>query len=296
MARPRFSGIYVPIATPFAPDGSVNDDALRLLVDRLINDGATGLVPCGTTGESATLSHEEHRHVVEVVVEHSNGRVPVLAGTGSNATAEAVELTGHAEKVGADAALVICPYYNRPTQQGLLVHFRQVADATSLPIIMYNIPKRTGVNMEAATVHQLAKVPNIVGTKEGSGDLDQVMEILAGTDEFSVLSGDDHLLLPICALGGTGGIAASAHFATGEWVRLYEAVESGRLMDARKLHYRLLPLVRAVFAESNPIPVKAGLEMLGIPAGNPRLPLVPASDKCREMLRSAFEKLGLLPA
>jgi 4-hydroxy-tetrahydrodipicolinate synthase len=295
MARPRFSGIYLPLATPFHGDGSIDDGGLCQLVDYLIGEGATGLVPCGTTGESATLSHDEHRHVVEVVVEHTARRVPVIAGTGSNSTAEAIELTRHAQQVGADAVLVICPYYNRPTQQGLLAHFRKIADATELPVIIYNIPKRTGVNMEAATALQLAKVPNIVGTKEGSGDLEQIMEIIAGADEFSVLSGDDHLLLPICALGGTGGIAAAAHFATGEWVRLYEAVESGRLVDARKIHYRLLPLVRAVFYETNPIPVKAGLELLGLPAGPPRLPLLPATEKCRELLRAVFEKLGLLP-
>lgn len=294
MARPRFSGIYVPLATPMHADGRINETALRQLIDRMINDGATGLVPCGTTGESATMTHDEHRQVVELVVGHTNGRVPVIAGTGSNSTAEAVDLTRHAEKTGADAVLVICPYYNRPTQQGLVAHFRKVAQSTSLPVLMYNIPKRTGVNMEPATVAQLAKEPNIVGTKEGSGSIDQVMEIISLTDEFSVLSGDDHLLLPICALGGTGGIAAAAHFATGEWVRLYEMVESGRLADARKLHYRLLPLVRAVFSESNPIPVKAGLELLGLPAGDPRLPLLPATDKCRELLRSVFTKLGLL--
>jgi len=294
MARPRFSGVYVPLATPFTKDGSLNEPVLRQLVDYLIAEGVTGLAPCGTTGESATLTHDEHKRVVEIVVEQTNGRVPVIAGTGSNSTAEAVDLTRHAERSGADAVLVICPYYNRPTQQGLIAHFRRVADSTELPVIMYNIPKRTGVNMEVATTLQLAKQPNIVGTKEGSGDVDQVMRIIAEAEDFSVLSGEDNLLLPICALGGTGGIVASAHFAVPDWVRLVEAVEAGRMEEARKLHYRLLALVRAVFYETNPIPVKAGLELLGIPAGPPRLPMTPATDNCRAVLKATFEKLGLL--
>lgn len=294
MPRARFSGIHIPVVTPFK-EGRFDADTMAALIDRLIAAGVNGIAPCGTTGESATLSHEEHRHVVEFTVQAVAQRAQLVAGTGSNSTAEAIGLTQHAERVGADAALVICPYYNRPTQQGLIEHFRAIADATSLPIIMYNIPKRTGVNMEAATTVELSRVPNIVGIKEASGDLAQITDIIARTEDFNVLTGDDALLYPLCALGGHGGIMAAAHIATEQWVKLWKHVEAGELAEARKLHYHLLPLVKALFYESNPSPLKAALEMLGFPVGSPRPPLLAASEGCRQAVTRELGRLGLLP-
>ncbi len=295
MPRARFSGIHIPVVTPFDHSNQFDAKVMALLIDRFIAAGVHGIAPCGTTGESATLSHDEHRRVIECAVQATARRALLIAGTGSNSTAEAIALTQHAERAGADAALVICPYYNRPTQQGLIEHFRAIADATSLPIIMYNIPKRTGVNMEAATTIELSRVPNIVGIKEASGDLEQIMQIIARSEDFNVLTGDDALLYPLCALGGHGGIMAAAHIATEHWVRLWKFAEKGDFVEARKLHYRLLPLVKALFLETNPTPVKAALEMLGIPVGAPRLPLLPASEGCRQALVRELGRLGLLP-
>jgi len=293
MARPEFGGVHIPIVTPFR-DGGPDREMLARLVEHYIAEGAAGIAPCGTTGESATLSYEEHRRVVQWTVEICAGRVPVVAGTGSNSTAEAVELTRHAQSAGADAALVICPYYNRPTQAGLLAHFRAVADAVAIPIIMYNIPSRTGTNMEAQTTIELAKVPNIAGIKEASGDLRQIGDIIAGTEEFAVLSGDDHMLFPVCCLGGVGGIVASAHVAAREWAAIPALLAENRLEEARRTHHRLMPLVRALFFETNPIPVKAALEMLGFEVGDPRMPLLPASHACRAAVRAELAALGLL--
>lgn len=295
MPRARFSGIHVPVVTPFDEGNKFDPDTMALLIDRLIAAGVNGIAPCGTTGESATLSHDEHRQVIEFTVRATAKRAFLIAGAGSNSTAEAIALTQHAERAGADAALLICPYYNRPTQRGLIEHFRAVADATSLPIIMYNIPKRTGVNMEAATTIELARIPNIVGIKEASGDLEQTMQIIARTEDFNVLTGDDALLYPLGALGAHGGIMAAAHIATEQWVKLWRWVEAGELAQARKLHYHLLPLIKALFHETNPTPVKAALEMLGMPVGSPRLPLLPATESCRQALTRELGRLGLLP-
>jgi 4-hydroxy-tetrahydrodipicolinate synthase len=295
MPRARFSGIHIPVITPFNKANAFDRDAMAALIDRLIAGGVNGIAPCGTTGESATLSHEEHREVIEFTARAAAKRAFLIAGTGSNSTAEAITLTRHAEQVGADAALLICPYYNRPTQAGLIEHFRAVADSTSLPLIMYNIPKRTGVNMEAATTIELSRVPNIVGIKEASGDLEQIMQIIARTEDFNVLTGDDALLYPLGALGAHGGIMAAAHIATEQWVKLWRHVEAGNLAEARKLHYHLLPLVKALFYETNPSPLKAALEMTGIAAGSPRLPLLPASESCRQALTRELGRLGLVP-
>lgn len=294
MARTVFTGVYVPLVTPFDGDGAVNAAALRRLIDWVIDNGASGVVPCGTTGESPTLTHAEHHQVIAWTVEYTAGRVPVIAGTGSNSTAEAIELTRAADALGVDGMLVIAPYYNRPNQQGLLEHFKAVADATAKPIVMYNIPKRTGVNMEAMTTIALSRVPNITGIKEASGDLGQIMEIIAGTTEFSVLTGDDNLLFPLCALGGHGGICTSSHFLPGEWVRLVTLCRDGQLDEARALHYRLLPLAKVLFCEPNPAPLKAGLNLLGLSVGVPRLPLVTASEKCTAQVHTVLQGLGLL--
>ena len=294
MSRTLFSGVFVPLATPFAANGEINAPSFKRLIDRVIAEGASGVVPCGTTGESATLTHEEHQRVIALTVEYADGRVPVIAGTGSNSTAEAVKLTRAADEAGVDGMLVIVPYYIRPGQQGILEHFRAVASATQKPIVMYNIPKRTGVNMEAATTIALSKVENITGIKEASGDLSLIMNIIQGTEDFSVLTGDDNLLFPLVALGGHGGICTSSHFLPGEWVRLVELTQAGQLAEARALHYKLLPLATTLFCEPNPTPLKAGLNLLGMEMGIPRLPMMPASNACIAKMRCVLEDLGLL--
>ncbi|MHB0937152.1 MAG: 4-hydroxy-tetrahydrodipicolinate synthase [Armatimonadota bacterium] len=294
MARTVFTGIYVPIVTPFGADGEVSAPALKRLIDWEIENGASGLVPCGTTGESSTLSHEEHQRVIALTVEYAAGRVPVIAGTGSNCTQEAVDLTVAADELGVDGMLVIAPYYNRPNQQGILEHFKAVAAATDKPIIMYNIPKRTGVNMDAATTIALSKVENITGMKEASGDLTQIMEIIEGTEDFSVLTGDDNLLFTLTTLGGQGGICTSAHILPGEWLRMVELCNANKLDEARALHYRLLPLAKALFVEPNPVPLKAALNMIGIEVGGTRLPLAPPTQKTLATVRAALQGLGLL--
>ncbi len=287
-------GVFVPNVTPFTAQ-SVDEAALRKLIDYLLEQGASGIAPCGTTGESATLTHAEHRRVVELTVEQVAGRAPVIAGAGSNSTAEAIELVKHAEGAGADAVLVICPYYNRPTQAGLVAHFTRLAEAISIPLIMYNIPKRTSVNMEAATTAELSRLPNIVGIKEASGDLVQVAEIIRQAKPgFSVLSGDGDLTFPVCCLGGVGAILADAHILPGEWRRMIELIAAGRIAEAREIHYRLLPMGHALFLETNPAPVKAALEMMGICSAATRLPLLPATDSCRAVLREELAKLGLV--
>jgi len=294
MARTVFTGVYVPLVTPFGADDEVSAPALKRLIDWVIDNGASGLVPCGTTGESATLTHEEHQRVIALSVEYAAGRVPVIAGTGSNCTREAIDLTIAADELGVDGMLIIAPYYNRPNQRGILEHFKAVAASTKKPIIMYNIPKRTGVNMDAATTIALSKVENITGVKEASGDLNQIMEIIQGAEEFSVLTGDDNLLFTLTTLGGHGGICTSSHFLPGEWLRLVELCQANRLNEARALHYRLLPLAKALFIDPNPAPLKAGLNMLGIEVGGPRLPLAPATEKCQAAVRAALRGLGLL--
>ncbi|NIM06271.1 MAG: 4-hydroxy-tetrahydrodipicolinate synthase [Armatimonadetes bacterium] len=285
-------GVYVPLITPFKND-EVDEPGLRRLVDHLITEGVTGFVPCGTTGESATISHDEHKRVIEIVVEHTAKRVPVIAGAGSNSTAEALDLTLHAEKVGADATLQVCPYYNRPSQQGIIAHFKELAAATKLPMVLYNIPKRTGILMEADTVLELSKVPSIVGIKQSGVSLSDTMKVIQHAPDLAVLSGDDNLAFPIVTLGAKGAIAASAHIATREWVKMVELLQDGKLKEACAVHYRLLPLAEVLFMEPNPAPLKAALEMLGLPAGPPRLPILPASENCRERIRKVLYGLGL---
>ena len=293
MARTLFTGVHVPFVTPFSADDQVDAPALRRLIDYLIEQGASGVVPCGTTGESATLTHEEHHRVIALTVEHVAGRVPVIAGTGSNSTAEAIYLTKAADASGVDGMLLIAPYYNRPNQQGIIEHFKAVAGATSKPIIMYNIPKRTGINMEAATTITLSKVENITGIKEASGDLNLVMDIIQGTDDFSVLTGDDNLLFLFAALGGHGGICASAHILPGEWLRIVKLVQQGDIEGARALHYRLLPLAKVLFCEPNPAPLKAALNMMGLYVGDPRLPILPVTEAAKEKIRAVLRKVGV---
>ena len=253
------------------------------------------MVPCGSTGESATLSHAEHRRVVEIAVEAAGGRIPVVAGTGSNNTREAIELTLHAKEAGADGALLISPYYNKPTQEGIFAHFEAVARETGLPLVVYNIPGRTASNIAPGTLARLADVDSIVGVKEACGDLDQIAHVVAACrDDFAVLSGDDALTLPLLAIGGKGVISVSSNVAPREMLELVREARAGRFDRALGVHQRLLPLFDALFCETNPIPVKAAVALQGRCGDEIRLPLTPISDGNRERLRVVMKELELL--
>jgi len=289
-----FSGSLVAIVTPFR-NGRVDERALGDLIEFQIANGTDGIVPCGTTGESATLSHEEHERVVAFTVEAARRRVPVIAGTGSNSTDEAVSLTRHAKQAGADAALLITPYYNKPTQEGLFRHYKAVAEAVDLPLVLYNIPGRTGVNMAPATVARLTSFRTIVAIKEGSGSLSQVSETikLCG-DRMTVLSGDDALTLPMLAVGAKGVITVTANIVPKDMAAMMDAWAAGDLEGARRLHYKLYPLFTALFYETNPIPVKEALAMMGKMDGEVRLPLCPMTPDLREKLAVALKDYGLI--
>ncbi len=289
-----FSGVLTALVTPFN-DGVLDERALAELVELQIEAGVDGLVPCGSTGESATLSHAEHRRAVEVVVAVARGRVPVVAGTGSNSTQEAIELTRHAKEAGADGALLISPYYNKPTQAGIVAHYAEIARETGLPLIVYNIPGRTQSNILPETMARLADIEQVVGVKEASGDLQQVAKVIAlCPDEFSVLAGDDALTLPMLALGGEGVISTSANVAPSEMVEMGRAWRAGDVERARALHYRLLPLFEVLFCETNPIPVKAAMALRGLVGEEIRLPLTPITQPNRERLQVVMKELGLV--
>jgi 4-hydroxy-tetrahydrodipicolinate synthase len=289
-----FTGSYVALVTPFK-NGTVDEKALGDLIEWQIERGTNGLVPCGSTGESATLTHEEHDRVIALTVEVSRRRVPVIAGTGSNATHEAIRLTKHAKSVGVDAALLVTPYYNKPTQEGLFQHFEAIARAVDLPLVLYNIPGRSVVNMTPQTVARLSTITNIVGIKEASGNLSQMSDVIAACGErFVVLSGDDALTLPLLAVGGKGVISVTANVAPGETAEMVSAALKGDWDRAKRLHYRLLPLSNSMFLETNPIPVKAALAMMGRCADEMRLPLTTMSDGPRAQLRQALTQFGLI--
>jgi 4-hydroxy-tetrahydrodipicolinate synthase len=289
-----FQGVFTALVTPFR-DGSVDERTLRDLIEVQIAAGVDGIVPCGSTGEAATLSHAEHRRVVEVAVASARGRVPVLAGTGSNSTVEAVELTRHAKEAGADGALLISPYYNRPTQDGIVAHYAEIARQTAFPLLVYNVPARTGSNVLPATLARLAEIEQIVGVKEASGSLDQMAHVISAVPEsFAVLSGDDALTLPLLAIGGKGVISTTSNVAPAEMVELVRAFRAGDVGRAQSIHHRLLPLFDALFCETNPIPVKAALALRGSIQEELRLPLVPLSAASRERLQAALKDLGLL--
>jgi len=289
-----FEGVLTALVTPFK-QGELDEAALRLLVDEQITAGINGLVPCGSTGESATLSHEEHERVVEIVVDAAAGRVPVVAGTGSNNTREAIELTQHAKEAGADGALLISPYYNKPTQAGIVEHYEAIAKATSFPLVFYNIPGRTASNIEASTQRSLAGIEYIVGVKEASGDLAQVAEVVRTCpSDFTVLSGDDAMALPMLALGAKGVISTSSNVVPAEMVELVHAFQSGDSACARQIHFRLMPIFDALFCETNPIPVKAALAMLGKMSDEIRLPMTHVTKEGADKVRGALSDLGLL--
>ena len=295
MNATRFRGVTTALVTPFTADGQIDEARLRELVDWQIAEGIDGLLAAGTTGESATLSHEEHHRVMEIVVDQAAGRVPVMCGAGSNSTAEAISLTQHAEKIGADAVLSVAPYYNRPTQRGLYEHYRKIAESTTLPVFVYNVPSRTGTNVAPETLLRLAELPNVVGVKEASGNLSQIMQILAQRPtDFLVLSGDDALTFPLVALGGDGVVSVASNEVPGLMTRMVRAMLQGDWDTARRLHFRLLPLMKANFVETNPIPVKTALALMGKLEPNFRLPLVPASEETRSLLEKLLAELEVL--
>jgi 4-hydroxy-tetrahydrodipicolinate synthase len=287
-----FSGSLCAIVTPFK-NGKVDEQTLVRLIEFQIENGAKGIVPCGTTGESATMSHEEHHRVIDIVVEVASGRVPVIPGTGSNSTDEALQLTRYAKKAGADGALLITPYYIRPMQEGLYRHYRQVADEVDIPQILYNVPSRTGVSILPETVARLSKHPNIVAIKDATGSLDYTSEIRSLCD-IAILSGNDSLNLPLLSVGAMGAISVVANVIPKQVSDMIDFFLAGNTREAERIHKRIFPLVKALFIETNPIPVKAALEMMGMIGGEIRMPLTPLSDKTASILRAEMEKLNLI--
>jgi 4-hydroxy-tetrahydrodipicolinate synthase len=296
MTQP-WQGTFTAIVTPFQPDGSLDESSLRTLVDRQIEGGVDGLVPCGTTGESATMSTAEKLRVIEIVREQSDGRARVLAGAGGNSTSGVVALATEIDRIGVDGILIVVPYYNKPTQEGLYQHFATVADAIQAPVVMYNVPGRTSTNMTGATALRLADHGNIVATKEASGSLAQVMEIVQGAPPgFSILSGEDDLTLPIIALGGHGVVSVASNEAPAMMSDMVRLALDGKVADAKTLHYKLLGLMHVNFIETNPIPVKAALALMGLIQEEYRLPLTRISEANRAKLRLELAKLQLVEA
>jgi 4-hydroxy-tetrahydrodipicolinate synthase len=292
----RITGCGTALVTPFRADGSLDERALELFVNWQIQEGINFLVPCGTTGESPTLTHEEYLRVVEITVGTSANRVPVVAGAGGNNTARVIDLIKEVEGLGADGILSVSPYYNKPTQEGLYQHYYTLARSTRLPLIVYNVPGRTGSNILPETLLRLAAIPNIIGVKEASGDISQIGEICTRSPEkFSVLSGDDALMLPVIALGGHGVISVASNEAPRMMTALASACLEGRWDEGRRLNRKLYPLMKTNFIETSPIPVKAALAMMGKISEVYRLPLVKISDPARARLAAVLTELGLLP-
>jgi 4-hydroxy-tetrahydrodipicolinate synthase len=290
-------GTYTALVTPFRADGALDEVALRALVERQIAQGIDGLVPCGTTGETPTLGHDEYLRVIQVTLEQNRGRVPVIAGTGSNSTKKTIENTRRAKELGVDAALVVTPYYNKPGPKMLEAHYRAVAAEGGLPVVLYNVPGRTGINMTAETTLALSQVPNIIGIKEAAGDLGQVTAILAGlatNSPFAVVSGDDNLALPMYALGAKGVISVASNVLPGEMATLWNRFAAGDLAGAAAQNLRLFPLFRALFVEANPVPAKVALSMLSQCLDAVRMPLGPAQPATIELMRRVLVGLGQL--
>lgn len=289
-----FSGSMVALVTPFK-NGQVDWPSLEALVEFHLSNGTNGIVPCGTTGESATLSHAEHDQVIRTVIKAVNKRVPVIAGTGSNSTDEAVRLTKEAERSGADGALMISPYYNRPTQEGIYQHYKKVASEVGIPLIVYNIPGRTGSKIEPETLARLAEIKNVAGVKEATGSVDQAIDVirLCG-DRLAVYSGEDSLIYSLMALGGKGVISTVANVAPQQTAQLAQACLAGRWDEACQIQFQLIPLIRSLFIETNPIPVKTALALMGKCTGELRLPMTPMADNNLPKLKTALSDFGLL--
>jgi 4-hydroxy-tetrahydrodipicolinate synthase len=285
----------VAIITPFDNEGNFDEQSYRQLIDFQIENGTDVIVPCGTTGESATLSYEEHDRVIKTCIDQVKKRVPVIAGTGSNATAEAIAISQHAKELGADGLLLVSPYYNKPGQEGLYQHYKAIAKSVALPQVLYNVPGRTGLNMTAATTIRLAEFDNIVAIKEASGDLTQASEIIAGAgDKIDVLSGDDFLTLPLMACGAKGIISVTANIMPGQVKQMVTAIQQGQWDEARRLHLQLLDVHQTMFIESNPVPVKTAAALMGLCQTDVRLPLVPMQTATLEKLQSVLRKHKLI--
>lgn len=296
----NFEGTYVAMVTPFTSDNKIDEEGFRSNINYLIEQGVNGLLGAGTTGESATLTHEEHKSIIDILIDEVDGRVETLAGAGSNSTKEAIDLVNYSEDAGADAALVITPYYNKPQQHGLIAHYQTINDASDIPIIAYTVPSRTGVDLEAETIVELAKMDNVDAVKEASGDLDKIsrtFRLLAkeGLDDtFSIISGEDGLTLPIMALGGTGVISASANVDARRMVLMVDSMLNEDYDTARDYHYQMVELIKTLFIESNPVPVKTAMEMMGLPTGPLRQPLAPMKEENKKILRNVLKESNLI--
>jgi 4-hydroxy-tetrahydrodipicolinate synthase len=289
----QFAGLTVALVTPFK-NGTVDEAGLKTLVDFHIDAGTDVISPCGTTGESPTLTHDEHDRVIDVVCRHAAGRITVVAGTGSNSTAEAIRLTKHAKAAGADGALMVTPYYNKPMAEGYYRHYAAVAEAVDIPIVLYNIPGRTGKNMEPDTICRLAEIPSIVAVKESTGSMDQASAILSGSN-LTVLSGDDSLTLPMLALGGSGVVSVVGNIIPKDVKSLLAAFAAGNIAEAQRWHHKLFPLCRDMLGlATNPIPIKAAMQLLGRDTGEVRLPMTPLDDASMAKLKQTLSKYGLL--
>ena len=296
----NFEGTYVAMVTPFTKDGTFDEEGFRSNINYLIDRGVNGLVGAGTTGESATMTHDEHRKVIEVLVDKVNGRVDTVAGTGSNSTSEALSLTKFAYDAGVDSALLITPYYNKPQQHALVNHYGTIAEGCDVPIIVYNVPSRTGCNIEVETAVELAKIDGIDAIKEASGSVDKISDLYRALthegleDKFNILSGEDSLTLPIMAVGGTGVISASANIDTKRMVLMVDSILNDDYTRALELHYEMLELIRVLFVESNPVPVKTAMNLMGLPSGPLREPLCEMKDENLEMLKKALKDSNLI--
>ena len=296
----NFEGTYVAMVTPFTEDKEIDEEGFRSNINYLIDKGASGLVGAGTTGESATVNHEEHQKIIDILVDEVNGRVETIAGTGSNATSEALSLTKYALDAGADAALLITPYYNKPQQHALIDHYTTIANSVDIPLILYNVPSRTGINMDVETIVELAKVDGIDAVKEASGSVDKVSDIYRALthegleDDFNILSGEDSLTLPLMAVGATGVISASANIDARRMVLMVDSVLNDDYTRAMELHYEMVELIRALFIESNPVPVKTAMNLMGLPSGPLRKPLVEMKPENLEILKKALKDSELI--
>ncbi|WP_407414383.1 4-hydroxy-tetrahydrodipicolinate synthase [Methanobrevibacter sp.] len=296
----NFEGTYVAMVTPFDKKGNIDEEGFRSNINYLIEKGVNGLVGAGTTGESATINHDEHREIIEMLVDEVDGRVETIAGTGSNSTSEAVDLTKFAQDAGADAALVITPYYNKPQQHALVNHYRTIGESCDIPVIAYNVPSRTGINMDVETIVEIAKIDNIDAVKEASGSVDKVSDIYNALlaegleDDFNILSGEDSLTLPIMAVGATGVISASANIDAKRMVLMVDSILNDDYDRAFELHNAMLELIRALFIESNPVPVKTAMGLMGLPSGPLRAPLAPMKEENLEVLKKALKNAELI--
>jgi len=291
-----FEGSIVAMITPFDQDNKIDEQGIEELVEFHVKNGTDGIVPCGTTGESPTLSHEEHKKVIELTVKAVAGRVPVIAGTGSNSTEEAIDLTASAKELGADAVLLVMPYYNKPSQKGLYEHFKTIAEKVDIPGIIYNVPSRSGVNMLPSTLAELAELKNVVAVKEASGNLEQMAEVmyLCGKN-ITLLSGDDKILLPVLSIGGKGVISVVANIIPKEVSQMVKEFQKGNYQEAQDLFFKTIyPLSRAMFYETNPIPVKTAVRLMGLPAGNLRLPMIDMEDSHFQQLKKDLKEFNLL--